>query len=121
LNFRSTIVELTAETRPQTRRSVASEQKKRTSLFAIFGIEACRQAGCARRADFSGHTLPAGLERSEGIALLSFDATLVTALVPLFIPSRDGNCGDLISFPDIRPLVAAPCSTSSKRRSCTTS
>jgi hypothetical protein len=31
-----------------------------------------------------------------------FDATLVTALVPLFIPSGDANCGDLISFPNIR-------------------
>jgi len=33
-----------------------------------------------------------------------FDASLVTALVPLFIPSGDAHCGHLISFPNIRPV-----------------
>jgi hypothetical protein len=33
-----------------------------------------------------------------------FDATLVTMLVPLFIPTGDAHCGDLISFPNIRPV-----------------
>lgn len=33
-----------------------------------------------------------------------FDATAVTALLPLFIPTEGDHCGDLIIFPNLRPV-----------------
>lgn len=33
-----------------------------------------------------------------------FDATVLTALVPVVIPTEGAYCGDLISFPNIRPV-----------------
>ena len=33
-----------------------------------------------------------------------FDATAVTALAPLFIPTEGKHCGDLIMFPNLRPV-----------------
>lgn len=33
-----------------------------------------------------------------------FDATAITALLPLFIPTEGEHCGDLIIFPNIRPV-----------------
>ncbi|WP_150304684.1 hypothetical protein [Pseudomonas saliphila] len=33
-----------------------------------------------------------------------FDATAVTALAPVFIPTEGEHCGDLIMFPNMRPL-----------------
>ena len=55
---------------------------------AIFPVLRCLQGHSGRKESHFYH----------------FDATLVTALVPLFIPVGDADCGDLISFPNIRPL-----------------
>ena len=42
-----------------------------------------------------------GLKQSH---FYHFDATAVTALLPLFIPSEGEHCGDLILFPNLRPV-----------------
>jgi hypothetical protein len=42
-----------------------------------------------------------GLKQSH---FYHFDATAVTALLPLFIPTEGEHCGDLIIFPNIRPV-----------------
>ncbi|KJH79236.1 hypothetical protein [Stutzerimonas stutzeri] len=42
-----------------------------------------------------------GLKQSH---FYHFDATAVTALLPLFIPTEGEHCGDLIIFPNLRPV-----------------
>lgn len=42
-----------------------------------------------------------GLKQSH---FYHFDATVVTALLPLFIPTEGEHCGDLIIFPNLRPV-----------------
>ncbi|QGZ29795.1 hypothetical protein [Stutzerimonas stutzeri] len=42
-----------------------------------------------------------GLKQSH---FYHFDATAVTALLPLFIPTEGEHCGDLILFPNLRPV-----------------
>ncbi|CDZ94499.1 hypothetical protein [Pseudomonas saudiphocaensis] len=42
-----------------------------------------------------------GLKQSH---FYHFDATAVTALLPLYIPTEGEHCGDLIIFPNLRPV-----------------
>jgi hypothetical protein len=54
----------------------------------VFPVIRCMQGSSGRRQSHFYH----------------FDATVVTALLPLFIPTGEQHCGDLISFPNIRPV-----------------
>jgi hypothetical protein len=36
-----------------------------------------------------------------------YDAAVLTALVPFYIPTEEGNCGDFITFPNRRPVRAS--------------